>query len=59
MERLKHLKVTEVAKVKKELTFRLETAEKNLKQEQIRNMEILKDIKDKHNRELDLMQTES
>jgi len=59
LERLKELKASEIAKIKKEMTARLESAERNLKQEQIRGAEILKDIKDKHNRELTLMQTEN
>jgi hypothetical protein len=59
LERLKQLKATEIAKIKKEMTSRLESAERNLKQEQIRSVDTLKDVKEKHNRELTLMQTEN
>ena len=59
LERLKQLKATEIARIKKEMTSRLESAERNLKQEQIRSVDMLKDVKEKHNRELTLMQTEN
>lgn len=58
LEKVKQHKINEVAKVKKDLTSRLETAEKNLKQEQIRNMETLQDIENKHHREIELLKSE-
>lgn len=55
LERQKTLKASDVSKVKRELTVRLENAEKALKFEQARNNELVKELKDKHNREIGLM----
>jgi hypothetical protein len=55
LERQKTLKASDVSKVKRELTVRFENAEKALKFEQARHNELVKELKDKHNREIGLM----
>jgi hypothetical protein len=55
LERQKTLKASDVSKVKRELTVRFENAEKALKSEQARHNELVKELKDKHNREIGLM----